>query len=154
MKHRDDLKVKVKTLDGEKEYVFLALVRKDAAEVFHGVLTALISAVAGISVSDEENKIDAVFKALNTLDFDTVWSLGEKLLRFAILDGVEIKDLNDTDYFDDHPEELYLAIFHAVMLNYPKVLLKVREALSGSGLPDLKALLNREESKTASAQDK
>jgi hypothetical protein len=141
---RQDLKKKVKTLEGEKEYVFCALVRKDAARVFHNTLSAVVSAVAGISASSDEDKADAVFKAINTLDFDTLWGLAEVLLKFAILDGESIEDLNDTDYFNERPEELYLAVFHAVLLNWPSVLLKVREALSGSGLPDqLKKVLSR-----------
>lgn len=132
---RQDLKTTVKTFEGEKEYIFCALVRKDAARVFHNTLTTLISAVADVAVSKGESQTDAVFKAIKTLDFDTVWDLAEVLLRFAILDGEEIQDLNETDYFTDRPEELYLAVFHAVMLNYPKVFLKLGEVVKGFDLP-------------------
>jgi len=145
---RQDLKATVKTLEGEKEYIFQALIRKDAARVFHNVLTAVVSAVADIAVAEGASQTDAVFKAIKTLDFDTVWDLAEVLLKFSFLDGTEIKDLNDTDYFTDRPEELYLAVFHAVQLNYPKVFLKLKETLSGSGLQGILQGLNRDEQKT------
>jgi hypothetical protein len=117
--------------------------------VFHNTLTTLVSAVADVAVNKGESQTDAVFKAVQTLDFDTVWDLAEVLLRFAILDGEEIQDLNETDYFTDRPEELYLAVFHAVMLNYPKVFLKLREVVKGFDLPSfLKADSSPEESET------
>jgi hypothetical protein len=142
MKRQVDLKATVKTLDGEKEYNFVALTRREAMEVFHGALTAVLSIVSELGSGD--------FGALKKLDFDTIWSLAEKLLQFAILDGVEIEDLNETEYFDDHPDELYLAVFHAVRLNWPDIFEKVKNVLSGSDLKGkVLEVLNREESTTA-----
>lgn len=149
MQRQVDLGATVKTLEGEKQYVFVALTRRDAMEVFHGVLSTVIGAVTEISTADKDNATDEVFSALRKIDFETVWSLASKLLKFAMLDGVEIKDLDDTDYFDDRPEELYLAVFHAIRLNWPGVFEKLKNALSGLDLGSmLPTGLSREESKT------
>jgi hypothetical protein len=141
MKRQVDLKATVKTLDGEKEYIFVALTRREAMEVFHGTLTTVLSVLPELGSGD--------FGALKKLDFDTIWSLAEKLLRFAILDGVEIEDLNETEYFDDHPDELYLAMAQAVRMNWPDIFEKAKNALSGSDLKSkVLEVLNREESTT------
>ena len=127
---KTDLKVKIKNFSGEeKEFNFVALTRKNAMNVFHDSISAILSAIAEIN---EDSKDVSVFKALKAIDFDMFWSLAEKLLKHVIINGQEITDINETDYFDDNPEEMYLAVYHAIRLNYPKVFSKVQRALKGS----------------------
>jgi len=136
MSRQRDIKVTIKTLDGEKNYNFIALKRKDAAEVFHSTLITIVSAIAEISkAKNDSDRTAAIFRAVKLLDFDTFWSLAEKLLKFVVIDDVEIKDINETDYFEENPEELYLAVFHAILENYPKVFIKLREKLKDLDLP-------------------
>ena len=107
-------------------YKFVPLKRKQAAKVFHNTLFAILSTLSGVS----SNK-DSLSSALNNLDFDTFWSLAEDLLQFVIIDNEEI-DINDTDYFEDKPEELYLAVYHAVIKNWPGVFGKIQEVMKDS----------------------
>jgi hypothetical protein len=139
----NDIVVQAQTLTGKKEYRFVPLKRKDAACVFHNTLLTLVSALADVSGQvSAEDRTAAFLRALKTLDFDTLWALAEKLLRFSILDNEEIKDINETEYFDEKPEELYLAVFHAIVENYPGFFGKIRQALSGFDLSEQMAKLD------------
>jgi hypothetical protein len=124
---------KVKTLDGEKEYNFVLLKRKDAARVFHNTLLAIAGAFSELIKSGEDTKPEDMLKAIKTLEFDTVWDLGETLLAGVVIDRQEI-DLED--YYGENPSELYLAIWYAIQANYPKVFTKLRERLTGSSFAE------------------
>ena len=126
---KSDLKVKIKNFsDEEKEYNFVALTRKEAMNVFHDSISAILSVIA--EINDTSNEM-SIFKALKAVDFDTFWGLAEKLLKCVLINDAEIRDINQTDYFDENPEEMYLAVYHAIRLNYPNVFSKVQRVLSG-----------------------
>jgi len=119
----EPLNIKFKTLDDrEVEYQLTPLKRKEAALVFHNTLVVVLKAMG--EVSADEDKQGALLKALDVLDFETVWGLASKLLRNSIIKSdkgfVEVKNLDECDYFTDRPDEMYLAIFHAVKANFPK----------------------------------
>jgi hypothetical protein len=138
-----DLEVEVKTLEGVKKYSFVALRRKEAARVFHGVLEVVIVAVANIAeANSQDERAAAIMRAVKTLDFETFWGLARTLLRFVIVDGKEIQDIEETDYFEDRPEELYIATVHAILENWPKLFSRVRESLTGFDPSDVITKLN------------
>jgi hypothetical protein len=132
-----DLVVDVKTLEGVKKYNFVALKRKEAARIFHGVLGVVVEAIARVSESKDADRVAAILDAVKALDFDRFWALASALLRNVIVDGTEIGPLDTTDYFETRPEELYIATVYAVLENWPKVFSKVRGSLSGFAPPDL-----------------
>lgn len=125
--------VTVKTLDGDKVYNFVLLKRKAAARVFHNTLLVLASAFAELAKSGAKIKPEDILKALNTIDFDTVWGLAEILLADVIIDNDEI-DLEE--YYGDNPSEIYIAIWHGIQVNYPKVFTMIREKITGSDLSE------------------
>lgn len=132
--------VKVKTLEGEKTYAFQLLTRRAAVEVFHKSIQTILQTIAGIdlgAVQRGDISVDGLARGLAAIEFEIVWALGEKLLAFVQINGEEIQDINQSDYFGENPEELYIAIVHGIKVNYPKVFSKLRGALEGFGLADL-----------------
>ena len=127
-----DLKVTIKGFDGEeKEYVFNKLRGKQAINVFHD--SSLLIVPLLLSGLDMQQDLSVLAYKLQAISFDEIWSLAEKLLAFVIIDGNEIEDINNSNYFGDNPDELYLAVFHSVKLNFPKIF---------NNLDRIKGLLN------------
>jgi len=143
-----DLAVKVKTFEGEKDYLFVGLKRIEAMRVFHNVLLTVLEGIAQVgNAKTDEAKGLAMLSAIRVLDFDTFfYKLAVPLLNNVIIDDEEIGDLESTEYFETRPEELYLAVYHAILLNYPDFFGKVREALGkalkGFDLANIKAKLD------------
>jgi len=131
--------VTIKTLDGEKEYSFVLLKRKDAARIFHNTLLAIAGAFSELVKSGDAPESSDLLKALQTLDFSTVWDLGETLLANVIIDKEEI---DFEEYFGENPSELYIAIWNAIQINYPKVFTILREKLTGSAIAEKMKDLN------------
>lgn len=138
---RTSIQFTIKNLEGkEKKYFLQPLRRKDAAFVAHNFLRALLKGLSGIN--QRKMKGDgqaALLQALSDIDFDLLWGLAEVMLRYSTIKQgkdnpiIEIEDLNETDYFDENPEELYLAVFNGIKENFPKVFTKVRGLLGGLG---------------------
>jgi hypothetical protein len=132
------LNIEFTTLGGrEVKYQLTALKRKEAALVFHNTLRTLLSAMIS---DDEEVSSTAVFvRALQNFDFELFWELASRLLRNATVFSedkiIEIKSLDNTEYFDDRQDEMYWAVYHAVQANYPKFFSGLMEKLGFS--PDL-----------------
>jgi len=138
-----DIEVDVKTLEGIKKYSFIALRRKEAARVFHGVLEVVVVAIAKAAESgNEAERTGAILDAIKTLDFDTFYDLARTLLRFVVIDGEEIADIEKSDYFTERPEELYIATVYAILENWPKLFSRVRERLAGFDPSDAIEKLN------------
>lgn len=126
-------------------------------EVFHNTIVSIIGAIGEVEGDIDKNPT-SVFKAIRAVDFDTTWKLAEKLLNQCIVDGNEITDINKTDYFTDHPDEFYLAVGHALMLNYPDVFQRARKVIKtaiqafvakhGSNLPGVPAEKESDSPKT------
>lgn len=138
-----DLVARIKGLDGvEKEYRFVPLTRRDAVQVFHESLQVILRAISGASGALQVDKTSLrkstieplkALEGLSRVDFETVWALAEKLLAWVVIDGETFEDINQTDYFGDNPDEIYLAVYHAVSLNYPKVFSGLPGLLAGFG---------------------
>ena len=123
---KTDLKAVIKNLAGEEvEYNFVALRRKEAMRVFHNSLTSILGAIGEVSDLTDTS----IFRALKSIEFDVVWDLAESLLNQVIIDGTEITDINETDYFNDKQDEFYLAIGYALKLNYPDIFTKAQAAI-------------------------
>ena len=136
MRSRHNIQFTIKNISGdEKVYNLLPLKRKEAAWVAHTFLRTLLR-----SLSDIINKggQEALFDALASIDFSTIWRLGGILLKNAEIRCpdriVRIDDLEECEYFEDNPEELYLAIFHGVKENYPNFFSKGLLGLVHGGL--------------------
>jgi hypothetical protein len=129
-------KVEIKTANGIKCYEFEILHRREAARIFHSTLTSIAGALAGALDAKGGVSTEAIFKAIKSIDFDTIWDLAESLLRHCSVDGVELGPLDESDYYQDNQIELYLAIWHAINANFPSVFSKVREKIKGSNFAD------------------
>jgi len=102
-----------RNLKGEVKKVDLVpLKRKEAAEIFHNTLAAILVSIS----SDSKNPLPDILK---TLDFNKLWDMGTKILRFAFINNEEIKSLDETDYFERNPEEFYIILFHGIKANFP-----------------------------------
>ena len=129
-----DLKATIKGLDGvEKEYVFNKLYGKKALRIFHNTVLLMAPMLACLE-EDQENVMKELAASLKGISFDDVWALAENLLAFVIIDGLEIQDINKSDYFGEHPEELYLAVYHSATLNYPTVTKMLEDKLASSNV--------------------
>jgi hypothetical protein len=106
---------------------------------------------------DEEllQSISSIGEAIDAIEFDTVYKVADILfaggmvascttdpihngsctLEFAELpkSGKRRMGDNGEDYFRDHPDELYVAVFKAINANWPKVFTRAREKLKGLG---------------------
>ena len=132
MRDQHNLKFKITNLSGEQiTYNLLPLKRKQAAYVAHTFLQTLLKSLGTAASGGTE----ALLEALGNVEFETIWNLASILLRDAEIhheNGIErIGDLEQTDYFSENPEELYLAVFSGIKENYPKFFLKVRGLLDG-----------------------
>lgn len=118
--------VKVQTLDGPKIYKFTPLKARRGQEVFHKTVRVLLGTIGGAIGPD--GGTEKLFGAIADIDFGTIHELARELLtgceikpdpnnlsKFVIID-----DIDSTDYFDDNNEELYIAIYHALRVSYPK----------------------------------
>ena len=122
--------------DGEKLYKFRILTRREAARVFHNSIKLILKALSGLSGDDKSTKI---VEAIDSLDFDHVWNLAKVLLKNCIISPnmenpqhmITISNLDETDYFDDCREELYIALYYSLKANYPKSFSRVAEKLQG-----------------------
>jgi hypothetical protein len=133
---------KVKTLDGEKIFIFELLNAKDNMRVFHDVVQTLIASIASVADLDGGGvELSRLGDAVQMLSFDKVRNLAKLLLT-----GMQIKpdmknlnkivvidDIDDCEYFMDCPEELYIAIFHAIRANYPKSFSRLATKMGGFG---------------------
>ncbi|NIV93793.1 hypothetical protein GWN42_13590 [candidate division KSB1 bacterium] len=135
-----NIKFVLTNLSGEKvEYDLQPLKRKDAAYVAHTFLQTILKALSGAIAGsgDSNEKAKAVVDSLSKIDFETIWSMASILLKYARIKTengiVEINDLDECDYFAENPDELYLAVYHGILENYPKVFSRVRDLMSGLG---------------------
>lgn len=139
---KDFKRIEYKTIEGKDRIIsFHLLKRKHASKVYADTVKIALKALGSLtSAGDDPAKI---FEALDSLDHDAViWPLAEALLEGAILEfnpgaqsGVlEIHSLEDTDFFDDNWDEMYLLIWHGIQANYPKSLARLRAKLQGLGL--------------------
>lgn len=121
--------VVVRNLNGdERQYHILPLGIEEFFEVLHNTLAAVLGAL-GLSDSSELD-ID-LSKALRVLDFKAFRALANKLLSAAVIDGYgTIGDVARCEHFRANPEEMYLATFEALRLNYPDLFLRLRAAVA------------------------
>lgn len=79
--------------------------------------------------------IEAVYKSLPC---DRLYWIGEKILKGAIIQGVEtnvrIDNLYKVNYFTDRFDEFVLAIFWGLDVSFPRTFTKARELLSALGV--------------------
>lgn len=152
----------VPTLSGPKQYEFVSLRRREAMEIAHTSLQTVVALVGDIAdllfrdKQDEDSKtrkamLEGLTRGIASVDFETVWKLGRALLRDVTIDGETIiEDLDETDYYVDNIDEFYSALVVAIEGNYPSVFSKVREALEGFDLPNVKETLKSEPPKETS----
>jgi hypothetical protein len=134
-----DRQKKITGLDGiEKTYTFVPLVRMEAAEVLNTTVRSVLATLeksteaAALLFSEsgggDEQELAVMAKvaasAFQALTFKEFWGTARKLLRGCVIMApnmpvIEIKSLDDCDYFTEHPEELYVACFKAVMVTFP-----------------------------------
>lgn len=131
-------RVMVPTPDGPKEYIFEILHRKDAAKAFHNTLISIASALGSAIGSDPKNiGAQDLLRAVSALDFDSVWDLACIFLKGCVINGVEIPDLEESDYFQDKNLELYSALWSAINANFPSVFSLIRERIKGSAFAEM-----------------
>lgn len=137
MKELDKLvgKAVVKTLDGEKLYKFRLLKRREAAKIYHTSVQTVVKLIAGAVGADT---VEAKLLAIDSLDFDTIWNLASVLLKDCVvipnMENMQYmiplgSNLDDCDYFNDNNEELYIAIYHALRVNFPKSFSRLEKRL-------------------------
>lgn len=115
------------------------LLRKDAGRVFHTVLAKAVSVLAAAAGEKETDKqIPAIAAAVALIPFDDLWSVAESLCHQAVVDGKEIKSLDDFDALAENPTLLYMIIYHGVAGNWPRLFFDLRAKLAGFA-PDLLA---------------
>lgn len=137
---KEQIKFTVRSLSGPAEYNLEPLTRKESLKIFHTVSEILVSGLGEI-VAGLTKKGDFDEKALldisKAFDFDKVFSVGSAVFRAAVIVNetgkYEIDDLENSDYFDDRPEEFYLAIAYAVRENWPKLFFGLARKLRGFG---------------------
>ena len=66
---------------------------------------------------------------LKSLDFDSFWFIAERIFKFAVVDGDEVKSLEDQEWARSNPLLLYRATFEGVKRNFPEVFQKLGNSL-------------------------
>ena len=151
-KQRETFVETIPTMDGPKSYEFEYLKTKEAIEVNFTSLKVIVGTLGRVAPllfqekgeSSEAEVAARIFGTLSEIPFETLWSLGEKLLRNVVIDGDElIENLETSTYFAENIDEFYVAVIFGIKGNYPKVFSKVQEKLKGSGLLDKAKFLKR-----------
>ena len=140
MTQREQIKFTVRGLSGHSEYNLEPLTRKESLRVFHNVSELLVSGLGGVVqgfTKGEDLDEKAILDISRAFDFDKVYAIGSAVFRAAVIVGEESKHeigaLQDSDYFDDRPEEFYLAIAYAIRANWPKVFFALTRKLRDFG---------------------
>ena len=127
-----DLKATIKGFDGvEKEYVFNKLRGKEALRVFHETAVLLAPVLGAFEGAQEGSFLKGMSEALSKIPFDDVYCLAERLFLCLIVDKDEV---NIDEYFAPRPEEFYLALYHAVKLNFPSITEKLEAFITDSNV--------------------
>ena len=110
----------VRDLSGqEKEYILPVLLRKDAADIFQNTCLSLFSIVR---ITLHEHGSPAAATEVSKISFDDFWLLARRLLSDKmIVNKICIGDIDNSNYFEENPDELYIAIFNSIRLNYPNI---------------------------------
>lgn len=103
------IEIEYETFSGvTKKASLIPLRRKEAAEVFHNTLMKMLNS---------GGEIENIIKGL---EFESMWNLASKVLRGAVIDRHnEIRELEDTDYFEKYPDELMLLTLQGITANWP-----------------------------------
>jgi len=130
-----DIIFEVSDFDGNKiKCELVPLKQRDAGRVFHTCVAQLLGAVTGfVGETDQNKQIAAVAAAVGQVDFDLVWDVANALCQGAVIDGKEIKSLDDLDAVAESPWILYLIIWHGVKGNWPRVFSGLGAKLNGFG---------------------
>lgn len=113
-------------------FSLIPLKKKTAVNIFHNILLAILESISALLKEDatDDDFIEAITKSLKGLDFDQFWFIAERIFKFAVVDGNEVKRLEDAEWWEDNPLLLYRATFEGVKKNYPEV-------FTGLGLKDM-----------------
>jgi hypothetical protein len=137
---KEQIKFTVRSLSGPAEYNLEPLTRKESLEIFHTVSEIFVSGLGEIVTMFTHGKDfdeKAMLDISKALDFDKVYKVGSAVLRSSVIVNeigkYEIEDLEKSDYFDDRPEEFYLALAHAVKGNWPRLFFGIALKLRGFG---------------------
>jgi len=138
--NREQIKFKLTSLSGAAEYNLEPLTRKESLKIFHTVSEIFVSGLGTIAEKLTKGKDfdeQTLLSVTRALEFDKVYAIGSAVFRSAVIineDGKhEIDDLEDSDYFDERPEEFYIAIAHAVRGNWPKTFFALARKLNDFG---------------------
>lgn len=110
MQESKQIEIKYKSLDGTEHSAFIwPLVRIEGARVLHEI----ISVVGGATLGNDLSSM------LQRLEFTVFLSIAKPLLRNAVIDLKECKDLESFDGFNGHYLDLYILVFEAIKVNFP-----------------------------------
>ena len=120
------------TLDGVN-YSLIPMKQKVAAHVFHECLTHILSAIAqAVSGKTDADKIAKFAQSLpEVASFNDVWFILEHVMKSAMVDGREIKNLDESGIFEENPHHMYLVVFHAIKGNWPNYFSKMETKMGG-----------------------
>jgi hypothetical protein len=126
-------------LPGGIKMELVPLRRRDAGRVFHTILAKAVSILAAAAgEKDSDKQIPAIAAAVAQIPFDDLWTVAELLCQQAVVNGDEIKTLEDVDALAENPTLLYMIIYHGVKGNWPRLFFDLRAKLAGFA-PDLLA---------------
>lgn len=143
MPNKSQIQFSITGLSGKSGYILEPLTRRESLKIFHAavetVVSGLGSVLSGFGKSQEISE-DKLLGALKALDFDKLYDIGRATLRAAVIVNdagkFDINQLDESDYFDDRPEEFYLAIAYAIKENFPNVFFTLTRALKDFGGSD------------------
>ena len=132
-------KAKIETFDGLKIYNFQPLKTRDSLRLYFKTVQTLSATVAEAIGSADGVNMGNIAKAIRQIDYDTVMELAKPLLKGCNIKPdtsnlqhiIAVDDVEECDYFAENPEELYLAVYHALRINYPKSFGRLQEKIQG-----------------------
>ena len=81
---------------------------------------------------DDNAKMAGIVARLgDAADFDDVWFILTHMMKNAMVDDVEIGDLDQSDVFDDNPHHMYLVLWHGVRGNWPRLFSSMEAKFKG-----------------------
>lgn len=142
------IRVQKRVLGKERDLVFIRLRAGKMLEIQHHLLGIVIerlvsvipkllpkgkklSEVASMQSSElmsilENNSLgmetlfSEVLSLVRDLDFETFIRIAEPILTDVHVDGIHVPALEDSEYFCENPEDIYVVTILGVMANFPK----------------------------------
>lgn len=125
----EQVEIKYTSLDGTEHSAFIwPLKRKEGVKILH----TLITTIGGAAISGD------LVSMIKAIDYDALINILTPLLRYAVIDGKECKELDTFDGFNGRFTDIYIIGVKALEVNYPDFFGLLKSGDSIASIPGVK----------------